>query len=102
MQGKRTFEFLTGDNTPISGKRQLIISRSTFASSGHYVQHTLGQNHREWSNMTASISAIMNFNMFGIPVTGPETCGYFGQKEDLSSEICARWIQLASFYPFAR
>lgn len=42
----------------------------------------------------------MNFNMFGIPLTGPETCGFFGT--DLMDELCGRWIQLATFYPLAR
>lgn len=38
--------------------------------------------------------------MFGIPLTGPETCGYFGTAAN--DELCARWIQLATFYPLAR
>jgi alpha-glucosidase len=52
--------------------------------------------------MTHSISSIMNFNMFGIPVTGPETCGLHGQITNETDVMCGRWIQLASFYPFAR
>ena len=27
--------------------------------------------------MKHSIAGVMNFNMFGVPLTGPETCGYF-------------------------
>jgi alpha-glucosidase (family GH31 glycosyl hydrolase) len=52
--------------------------------------------------MTYSISSIMNSNMFGIPVSGPDTCGTFGETNNETRELCARWIQLASFYPFAR
>jgi len=54
--------------------------------------------------MQFSISGVMNFNMYGIPMSGPATCGYFEDKnmENLEQrELCARWIQLASFYPFA-
>jgi alpha-glucosidase (family GH31 glycosyl hydrolase) len=50
--------------------------------------------------MKHSIAGVMNFNMFGIPLTGPETCGFFGT--DLMDELCGRWIQLATFYPLAR
>jgi len=56
--------------------------------------------------MTYSISSIFNFNMFGIPMTGPDTCGTYESSEvpedEYQEELCARWIQLASFYPFAR
>ena len=50
--------------------------------------------------MRYSIAGVMNFNMFGIHLVGPDTCGFFGQAGQ--DEICARWIQLATFYPFAR
>jgi alpha-glucosidase len=55
--------------------------------------------------MTYSISSIFNFNMFGIPVSGPDTCGTYEDTSlpaDEQEELCARWIQLASFYPLAR
>jgi alpha-glucosidase len=102
MQNKRTFEFLDGDDSVHPGKRSFILSRSTYASSGKYASHWHGHNYKDWSNMTSSISSIMNFNMFGIPVTGPDTCGYYGKSSNETEELCARWIQLASFYPFAR
>jgi len=42
--------------------------------------------------------------MYGIPMSGPITCGYYEDKnlnETEQRELCTRWIQLASFYPFA-
>ena len=57
--------------------------------------------------MEHSIAGIMNFNMFGIPMTGADVCGFFENldknvtKEE-QQEICARWYQLSTFYPFAR
>lgn len=92
MQAMKTKEFLDGNNSVIPGKRTFMLSRSTFAGSGAHTQHQLGENFREWSNMTHSIASIMNFNMFGIPVTGPDTCGFYGETSNATEELCARWI----------
>jgi alpha-glucosidase (family GH31 glycosyl hydrolase) len=67
-------------DTPLDDKRTFLLSRSTFAGSGQYVQHWLGDNHRNWDNMKYSIAGVMNFNMFGIPMVGPDTCGFFEDK----------------------
>jgi alpha-glucosidase (family GH31 glycosyl hydrolase) len=50
--------------------------------------------------MKTSIAGVMNMQMFGIPLVGPDTCGFFGEPDQ--NELCGRWVQLATFYPFAR
>lgn len=50
--------------------------------------------------MNYSIAGVMNMNMFGIPHVGADICGFFGDAVD--SELCAKWAQLGTFYPFAR
>ena len=61
--------------------------------------------------MRYSIASLMNFNMFGIPHTGAEVCGFSAcnntgghvcYSEAEQQELCGRWMQLATFYPFAR
>jgi alpha-glucosidase (family GH31 glycosyl hydrolase) len=40
-----------------------------------------------------SIAGIMNFNMFGIPLVGPNICGFNSSNStDDESELCGRWI----------
>jgi alpha-glucosidase len=91
MMAKRTYEFLTNSNVyNNSDRRPFVLSRSTFASSGRYASHWLGDNWRDWAYMNYSIAGIMNMNMFGIPLAGADVCGFFGEKKD--DEMCARWI----------
>jgi len=84
MEGKATKEFLHSNESVLPGKRTFLLSRSTFAGSGQYVQHWLGDNHRTWDDMRTSIAGVMNFNMFGIPFVGPDTCGFFGQSVNIT------------------
>ena len=108
MQSKATWEVLVEGADQLSSfkdKRQFVLSRSTFSGSGMFASHWLGDNKRTWEDMRLSIAGIMNFNMFGIPHVGADVCG-FSANSDMplkeQQELCARWIQLSVFYPFAR
>lgn len=84
MQAKATCEIMCSSDSneganPFSNLRKLIDTRSTFAGSGSYAQHSLSRLGRTYDAMKASIAGIMNMNMFGIPFTGADVCGDFSE-----------------------
>uniref|UniRef100_A0A8C0L4M3 Maltase-glucoamylase n=1 Tax=Canis lupus dingo TaxID=286419 RepID=A0A8C0L4M3_CANLU len=83
----------------VTGQRGVVITRSTFPSSGRWGGHWLGDNTAAWDQLKKSIIGMMEFSLFGIPYTGADICGFFGNAE---YEMCIRWMQLGAFYPFSR
>ncbi|XP_021046862.1 putative maltase-glucoamylase-like protein FLJ16351 [Mus pahari] len=83
----------------VTGERGIVITRSTFPSSGRWGGHWLGDNTAAWDQLGKSIVGMMEFSLFGIPYTGADICGFFGDAE---YEMCIRWMQLGAFYPLSR
>ena len=94
-QNKITYDYLKND----LGIRPFILSRSTTISTGKYAFHWLGDNFSSYENLKNSISGIFNFNIFGIPFTGADICGFI---KDATKDLCLRWYNLGVFYPFMR
>ncbi|KAE9546352.1 hypothetical protein FO519_010436, partial [Halicephalobus sp. NKZ332] len=68
-------------------KRAVVISRSTFVSSGKYGGHWLGDNTAAWPDLQVAIISVQEFNMFGIPYVGSDICGFNGVTNE---ELCLR------------
>uniref|UniRef100_A0A669QHZ2 alpha-glucosidase n=1 Tax=Phasianus colchicus TaxID=9054 RepID=A0A669QHZ2_PHACC len=83
----------------VTRERGIVITRSTYPSSGRWAGHWLGDNAAAWDQLSKSIIGMMEFSLFGISYTGADICGFFNDSE---YELCLRWMQLGSFYPYSR
>ena len=79
--------------------RPFILSRSTALSHGRYAFHWLGDNDSDYKNMRNGVNGIFQFQIYGIPMTGDDICGFNKESWD---ELCARWMSLGAFFPFSR
>ncbi|KAK6455633.1 Glucoamylase 1 precursor [Scheffersomyces xylosifermentans] len=80
-------------------KRPFIIARSTFAGAGAYMGHWGGDNNADYDMMYFSIPQAFSMGLSGIPFFGVDVCGFNGNSD---AELCSRWMQLGSFFPFYR
>jgi len=80
-------------------KLPFILTRASSFGLGRFSAHWSGDNGAYWEYLQASIPGNFNFQIFGIPFVGADICGFM---DGTNEELCARWMQLGSLYPFAR
>uniref|UniRef100_A0A663F389 P-type domain-containing protein n=1 Tax=Aquila chrysaetos chrysaetos TaxID=223781 RepID=A0A663F389_AQUCH len=83
----------------LTKERGIVVTRSTYPSSGKWSGHWLGDNTAAWNRLDKSIIGMMEFNLFGIFCTGADICGFFGDSE---YELCARWMEPGAFYTYSK
>ncbi|KAL7878317.1 hypothetical protein AOLI_G00092910 [Acnodon oligacanthus] len=83
----------------VTGVRGIVVTRSTYPTSGQWAGHWLGDNNASWDQLYKSIIGMLEFSLFGISYTGADICGFFNEAE---YEMCLRWMQLGAFYPYSR
>jgi len=84
-------------------KRPFILTRGSFAGTGQYAPaqaHT--NNERSWDSLYFGLASVLRSQMFGMPLSGSDVCGYKTGGDTLDEELCLRWYQLATFFPLAR
>ena len=59
----------------------------------------LGDNDSKYKDMRNGLNGIFQFQIYGIPMTGDDICGFNLASWD---KLCARWMSLGVFFPFSR
>ena len=83
----------------LQNRRPFILSRSTALGHGKYGYHWLGDNGSNYAFMQNGLNGIFQFQIYGVPITGDDICGFMGDAWD---ELCARWMTMGAFFPFSR
>ena len=99
MQSKATAEFLIEKLSEKKNARPYVLTRSNFPGIGKYAHHWMGDNWSTVEYMALSVDGVYSYNLFGLPFMGSDICGFNG---DAAPDLCTKWHQLGSLYPFSR
>ncbi|CAK60798.1 unnamed protein product (macronuclear) [Paramecium tetraurelia] len=75
------------------------LTRGSIYGSGRYTALWTGDNLADWEFLRLGVSELLSFQFYGIPLVGNDLCGFAGNT---NPELCARWLALGAWEPFAR
>lgn len=87
------------NNKVTNTTRPFLLSESSWSGSGAYGVGVITNLNRSWTDLQGLISQGLSLSMSGLGALMTDTCGSVGP---MNEELCARWAQLAFFFPLAR
>ncbi len=81
------------------GTRPFVLTRSGTAGMQRYAANWTGDNTSRWEHIALAISMCLNISMSGVPITGVDIGGFWGNS---SGELLTRFAQLGALLPFCR
>jgi alpha-glucosidase len=79
--------------------RPFLLTRAGFAGVQRYAGAWTGDTSSMWEHLEGSLPQIVNLGLSGMPFTGADIGGFFG---DCGPELLVRWTQLGALTPLAR
>nr|XP_027205493.1 lysosomal alpha-glucosidase-like [Dermatophagoides pteronyssinus] len=81
-------------------KRPFIMSLSTFLGNGRFGGHLSIPINGTWEMLQFTMKQMLDFSLFGIPMTGFPVGGYKGFEREKNGNLMRQWYQFASMQPF--
>ena len=94
LQVKATASYLES-----KGKRPFVLSRSNYPGLQKFGFHWIGDNWSWVEYMIASVKNVYEYQLFALPFMGSDLCGFNGNA---AGDLCTRWHQLGTLFPFSR
>jgi hypothetical protein len=108
VEGKMTHEILKeSQQSHLKDKLPFLRSDGSFSGSGQFMGHSIKTSFDTESgcdnfmNLRYLVSGIMNFNMYGMPLTGTLNTQLTPYTEKVQEDSTARYFQLSAFSPLA-
>jgi alpha-glucosidase len=83
----------------VQPRRTLLMTRAGSTGLQRDAGLWTGDNRSTWEHLVMSLPQLLNLGLSGVPFTGADIGGFFG---DCEPELLIRWTQVGALYPFCR